>query len=146
MKLRVCVFEDDPLVRRLLEMALTRRGYEVHDFPHPLACPLTTHAECACAAENACVDAVLSDVNMPGMSGLEFVERQRRKGCKCRHYALMSGGWTPEQRAWARALGCALLTKPFSLRDLNEWLDEVGEATPPERTLADWPPTLAATP
>jgi len=139
MKLRICVFEDDPLVRRMLGTVLARWGHEVYDYPHPLAWPSAAEPECACTTEMACADAILSDVRMPGMSGFDFVTRQRGKGCKCRHYALMSGAWSQEQRAWARALGCRLLTKPFSLSDLNEWLHEVGKPTPPDYGPADRP-------
>src|SRR5512134_3020766 len=62
---RVLVVEDDPDIRRILQLFLTERDFTV------------TTAERASVAldlmAQAPVDLILSDVRMPGMSGIELL-------------------------------------------------------------------------
>jgi DNA-binding response OmpR family regulator len=72
------------------------------------------------------------------VKGLDFVRSQREKGCKCSQIALMSADWSEEDRRAALEMGCRVFAKPFSLKDLSEWLDDVEAAVDPERKLNDW--------
>ena len=87
---RVLVFDDDESTRKLLWEYFDSRKYEVFTFPHPKSCALSDLQSCACPIHQACADIIISDLNMPFMKGLDFLEQQIRKGCKCKHLALMS--------------------------------------------------------
>ncbi|HWT79971.1 MAG TPA: hypothetical protein VN648_14385, partial [Candidatus Methylomirabilis sp.] len=54
------------------------------------------------------------------------------------HIALISGDWAEADRARASRLGCHLLTKPFSARELISWLADVERRVAPTRRLLDW--------
>ena len=137
MKLRAFLFEDDLLVRSLLQMLLEHRGYEVVAFSDPALCPLHPAPACQCPPGQTCADVILSDLQMPNVHGLEFAERQLEKGCKCQHRALMSGAWSEADRARAQELGCRVFDKPVSSEQLQDWLDEVEQTVDPGRMLFD---------
>jgi CheY-like chemotaxis protein len=67
---RVLVVEDNPTVATLLKYLLEQAGFEVEQ---------AAHGRLALAALEACQpDAVVSDIKMPIMNGLELVEAIRR--------------------------------------------------------------------
>ena len=136
--IRAFIFEDDKLLRILVTGLLRERGYEVLDFPNPGLCPLYQVRVCRCSQEEACGDIVISDLNMGDISGLEFVERQKKIGCKLPNVALMSGAWTESEIVYAQTLGCKTFHKPFTFDEINEWLDESERMINPNRVLANW--------
>ena len=115
MRIRVFVFEDNEAIRSILWQLLDSPGYEVFTFPDPGLCPLHLAAGCRCPEDQACGDIIISDVNMPNITGLEFVENQMKKGCKVKNVALMSGAWSDSDFQYAQSLGCQLFHKPFRL-------------------------------
>ncbi|KFE62365.1 sigma-54-dependent transcriptional regulator [Hyalangium minutum] len=64
---RILIVEDEREMRVMLEKGLTRRGFE------PRACETADDALAALSAED--FDTVLTDLRMPGMSGLALCER-----------------------------------------------------------------------
>ena len=138
MRIRVFVFEDDEVIRSILWDLLDSRGYEVFTFPNPGLCPLHRSTGCRCPAREACGDIIISDLRMPNITGLEFVEKQMMKGCKVQNIALMSGAWSESDLENARRLGCQLFQKPFKLDEINKWLDGCEKNINPERILSDW--------
>ena len=138
MRIRVFVFEDDDIIRSLLWEILDRRGYEVFTFPDPGSCPLHLASGCLCPVEEACGDIIISDLRMPNMSGLEFVQNQMKKGCKLKNVALISGAWSDTDLQSARRLGCQPFQKPFKIDEINTWLDECERKINPKRILSDW--------
>ena len=60
---RILVVDDDPQIRRVMRVALTRQGYEVDD--------VKTGEEALEKLQAPRFDLVLLDMNMRGMSGLE---------------------------------------------------------------------------
>jgi DNA-binding response OmpR family regulator len=138
MRPRALIFDDDPLIRQLLWAVCDRRGYEVVTFPDPGLCPLHTRERCLCDSEASCTDIIISDLDMPCVKGLDFVEALLVKGCHCRHIALMSGAWSDHDIARARELGCKLFTKPFHISEIMEWLAQVERTLAPNRKLQDW--------
>lgn len=82
----VLVVDDEPLMRSLFETMLTRAGYYValaHDGFSGLA-----------QLERNPPRVVISDLNMPGMSGFEFLSVVRRRFPSLRVIA-MSGAYSP---------------------------------------------------
>lgn len=138
MRPRALIFDDDPMIRQMLWSIFDRRGYEVLTFPDPGLCPLHLKCGCTCGAETACTDLILSDLEMPCVKGLDFVEALVRKGCHCRHIALMSGAWSRHDIARASGLGCKLFAKPFHLSEILDWLAEVEGTLAPDRKLQEW--------
>lgn len=106
---RAVVFDDDRLIRYALWKQFDERGYEVFTFPHPGLCHLDVAQECPCPLNTSCADLIISDVNMHATNGIDFLERLVRKGCKQRHFALMSGDFSEADLARASQLGCTSL-------------------------------------
>jgi CheY-like chemotaxis protein len=137
-KLRVFLLEDNDIVRSMMSEILAARGYEIFDFSNPAICPLQIMPECRCSENQTCTDIIISDLDMPNMTGLDFIENQKKKNCKCQHVVLMSGSWTEQDLFRAHELGCKTIAKPFPFQEFNEWLDEVEKSIEPSRELADW--------
>ena len=138
MRLRAFIFDDNDAIRHILWTLCNDRGYEVFTYPDPGFCPLHVSPDCQCPQELACTDVIISDLNMQEVNGLDFVEGQIRKGCRCKHIALISGAWLEPDLSRARELGCKVLEKPFSPSEITEWLEEVEKQVDPERKLSTW--------
>ena len=135
---RVLIFEDQAVIRKALWEIFDRLGYEVFTFPNPGTCPLYRVKKCLCNLSESCSDIILSDLNMPVQSGLDFIEEQLHKGCRCRNIGLMSGDFEPRDVARANSLGLRLFNKPFRIEDVMGWIKEVENRIPPDRKLAAW--------
>ncbi|OGP64222.1 MAG: hypothetical protein A2169_11740 [Deltaproteobacteria bacterium RBG_13_47_9] len=135
---RVLMFDDDDSIRQVLWHYFDSRGYEVFTFPHPATCPLDRVPFCQCPLGESCSDIILSDLNMPFKKGLDFIEEQLSKGCRCKHMALMSGDLTQEDIERASALKIKLFLKPFTIKEVGEWVSEVEKTINPARTLSSW--------
>ena len=112
MKIRAFVFDDDDRVRSVLTAILKERGYEVYEFSEPRLCPLLLDNTCPCPEGHVCADIVISDLNMPTMNGLAFIENQHRHGCKGEHFALLSGAYSDEELQKARSSDVRFLRSP----------------------------------
>jgi DNA-binding response OmpR family regulator len=136
--LPVVNFDDDDSMRRILAFVCERRGYEVFAFPDPGVCPLHAMDRCACPAGTICADVIISDINMPGVTGLDFVEALGSKQCALPHLALISGGWSDADRIRAARLRCQLFAKPIAIAEVEAWLDAVAPRVVPTRRLCHW--------
>jgi DNA-binding response OmpR family regulator len=135
---RVLIFDDDESIRQVLWYFFDSRGYEVFTFPHPATCPLYKVSACQCTLDESCTDVIISDLNMPFKRGLDFLEEQLSKGCRCRHLALMSGDFEEQDLERASALGITLFPKPFTINQIEAWLHAVEGRIDPARRLASW--------
>ena len=124
---RVILFEDDIDFRSLLEQFLTSKGYEVISYEDPTLCKLQHSHDCQCTDLEVCSDIMITDIDMPNISGLEFVVNQLNKGCKIQNVGVMSGSWTKEKLEHALSIGCTVFQKPFTLSSLGSWLDRCVE-------------------
>ena len=138
MNYRALIFDDQKEIRQILWTLFDNRGYEVFTFPHPGLCPLSEANECPCPNNQACSDIIVSDVDMPFKDGFAFVEEQIKKGCRCKHIALMSGTFTKEHYTKASSLGITIFRKPFRLSEIQHWLDQIEKDIAPKRKLSDW--------
>jgi hypothetical protein len=71
-------------------------------------------------------------------NGIDFLEQLVQKGCKQRHFALMSGDFSDADLARASRLGCTLFKKPLDMALLMAWVEEVERSIPSGRTLFNW--------
>jgi CheY-like chemotaxis protein len=116
-QVRVLIVDDDDRVKKALAMLL--RG------KYAVSSAASGEEALALVDKEATFDLILSDVLMPGMNGIELIQRlrdQRRDGPSPR-LALMSGGIFDEQmRAQITALGVPPLNKPFDRNDVQRLL------------------------
>jgi len=83
---------------------------------------------------------IVSDLGLPDMDGLSFVELLLGKNCRCRHMAVMSGLWRDEELRRARQLHCKVLSKPFEPGVFFGWLKTIEKQVDPQRSLCRLPP------
>ena len=137
-KYRILIFDDEESIRDVLWRYFNHRGYEVFTFPHARACPISELHECICPVYEVCADLIISDLNMPFVRGLDFLEQQISKGCKVKNLALMSGELQESDSERADKLGIRIFLKPFRLADIGKWAAEAGAAISSNRKLFDW--------
>ena len=125
----VYILEDDIGLRSTLYDFLKQKGYEVSAYADPSFCPLSEVASCKCNCQNPCADFIITDIKMPGMTGLKFVELQKEKNCKVPHIATMSATWTDHEYLQAKELGCKVFEKPFNFNDPIQWIKHCEENT-----------------
>jgi len=139
MRPRIIIFEDDESTRNLLSLLLKLRGYEVASAAEPMGCPLYLDLNSNCNHNYPCGDFLLTDNRMPRITGLEFIERQGKRGCKgvVHNKAVISGTWEDHELETAVQLGCKIFTKPYRIIDILSWLEEQGKKLSPDRLLTD---------
>ncbi len=140
MKYRSILCEDNKYVREILNFILEERGYEICSFEDDGDCPLSSLTECKCNHINLCSDIIISDVSMPKVNGLKFIENLRKKGCKIKNIALVSGYWTEKDISRAKEIGCSVFHKPLLHEQLNKWLDNCEKNIAPNRILSQFMP------
>ena len=114
---RILVAEDQAEMRVLLRRALMRRGYDVVDAEDG---PRLVQAiiDGLLAPQTEVPDLIVTDVRMPGFSGLEVLARLRREGWTT-PFILITAFGDAQLHQEAKALGAAcVLNKPFAMEDL----------------------------
>lgn len=106
---RVLVVDDERHVRSMLCDLLEHWGCRVEGVPSP--------AEGLERLAPGAYDVLLTDFRMPGMNGLELVERARERDGALRVIMLTASGTDLEVAA--RRLGFTLLRKPLDLGRLK---------------------------
>jgi DNA-binding response OmpR family regulator len=135
MRRRAVIFDDDKFLRFYLWQFFDLRGYEVFTFPEPDLCPLHVVQGCPCCAGTCCADLIISDLGMMQKNGIDYIEALVKKGCKQRHFALMSGNFSQTDLVRAAQMGCALFSKPLQMEVLKSWVEAVEESIVPQRQL-----------
>src|SRR4051812_46618080 len=108
--MHVVVVDDEPRMVELITGYLTENDVQVtgaHDGTSALY-----------AARQADVDAVVLDVMLPGMSGIEVCEQLRREGNTVPILMLTARGAVSERVAGLEAGADDYLVKPFALEEL----------------------------
>lgn len=116
--MRVLLAEDDAAFRALVTQALERDGHVVRTVADgaELLRALATHLV---GPAQQRFDVVITDVRMPGRSGLEVMSGLRRTDQQTR-FVLITAFGDADVHARARELGAtAVLDKPFDLDDLR---------------------------
>jgi CheY-like chemotaxis protein len=114
----VLVAEDDRSVRRYLEIILQRAGFQVIAAADGL--------EAMKAALSATVDAVVTDANMPHLSGYELCRFLRRHPKLARlPVVLLSGSESPAEPPDEAERADAYLSKPVRPEDLADCLSRL---------------------
>jgi CheY-like chemotaxis protein len=117
--MRVLIVDDDATFCRLVAEVLEDEGIEVRW--------TTEGSECSRIWASGRYDLVISDVYMPSMLGTELVSRLRETDPEAR--AILVSAFADQALVDAsRALGVALLSKPFDRHRLLEVIAEVTQA------------------
>ncbi|HJQ97133.1 MAG TPA: sigma-54 dependent transcriptional regulator, partial [Candidatus Polarisedimenticolaceae bacterium] len=116
---KVLVVEDDPDIRKILEMFLTEKGFRVKAAEGgPRALEMLAEEP---------IDLILSDVRMPGMSGLELLRYLKERDPEIQ-LVLMSAYSSVKDAVEAIQLGAAdYVEKPIDFRRLERVLNTVLE-------------------
>ena len=124
-KLKIIVIDDEQSIRDTIKWHLQDLGHEVLTFEKPAECYLYQGHHCS--HSQVCADALITDFHMPGMNGLQFIEKLFNHGCKglMLNMMIMSGDTSNIDMALANQLGCRVVQKPLSLADLESWIDSV---------------------
>ena len=75
---------------------------------------------------------------MPIINGLEYIENQRIKGCKCKSVALVSSELNEEVKKRAEELSCKVFSKPYDISEIFNWLDDVENNMDKDINLSNW--------
>jgi CheY-like chemotaxis protein len=115
----ILIVDDDEVVRRLLRIMLEDRGY--------LTLVASEGAEALRLLREARPDLVLVDWNMPGMSGIQFVDTLRKQAKMPVPFIIILSGSDPEEiEKLSQALGASsFLPKPFTREELLEKIESV---------------------
>ena len=118
---RILVAEDDPHILRLIAMWLRRQGHEVLEARHGAAA--------LALIEEQAVDVLVSDVNMPGVDGLELIEAILPQSRVRRGVIVLTNRWDHgEIRERLARWGVQVMPKPFSPTRLSELVEALVRA------------------
>jgi CheY-like chemotaxis protein len=124
---RVLLVEDHPTMRRSLVAVLAAEGYEVAEAPDGV--------DGLAEAASSPPDAIVLDLHVPGIDGLEVLRRLRADPVTVGIPVIVVTATGEEQRRTAMALGAAAyLTKPFGPPVLVETVARVLRAGDPPAT------------
>ena len=137
-KPRVILFEDDPSINKMLELMFKSLGCEIFTYEDPSLSSLHQSNDCQCSEKEVCADIVITDIDMPNVTGLAFIEKQINKGCKVKNFAILSGSWTDEKIERAEKLGSKVFHKPSFLFEISEWVDMCLEGDWRHQNLSNW--------
>ncbi len=139
MKYRLIYLEDEESLTTLMTSYLKgKKDFELCIFPNPQRChvwaKINQTQQCQCA--DACADFLITDNDMPHVTGLQFLQVMKHHNCKIKHVLMTSGH--PEMERKVIELGYEFLRKPFSLFTIGLWLDSKKDLIDPQRKLMNF--------
>jgi DNA-binding NtrC family response regulator len=108
----VFVVDDEPVIAQTLAIILNQAGFEAHAFDHP--------DKAVAARSQTAPDLLISDVMMPGMTGVELAIHFRKAQPECKVLLFSGQAATADLLEKAREQGYDfdLLSKPVHPTDL----------------------------
>jgi DNA-binding NtrC family response regulator len=107
----ILIVEDEPKMRRLLEISLGEEGHNVQVAPDAEMALRNLHANS--------FDVILTDVKLPGMSGLEFLHEARRLNASI-PIVVMTAYGSVETAVEAMKMGASdYVLKPFTMAEMK---------------------------
>ncbi len=115
--MKILIVDDSTAMRMIVRKTLRLAGFEGHDFSE-----CEDGVKALTAIKGACPDLVLSDWNMPNMTGIELLENLNKDGIAVK-FGFITTEATPEMRARATTAGAKfLISKPFTPESFKEAL------------------------
>jgi two-component system chemotaxis response regulator CheY len=117
---KILIVDDSKAMRLIVRRTLRAAGFGEHDFEEAV-----NGADALGKIKAEAPDLVLSDWNMPEMTGIELLEALNQESIKVRFGFVTSEG-TPEMRSRASSEGALfLIAKPFKAETFQEKLTPV---------------------
>jgi len=135
MKLRILLFEDEETVRTFIGRILAHRDYELICYDDPRRCELLQSSKCECPEGFQCTDVIMCDRYFHGRDCMDFIRKQKERGCKARFIAILSAVVSWDEREWAEENCIEVFTKPFRTDTILDWLTDCESKSDPERQL-----------
>jgi putative nucleotidyltransferase with HDIG domain len=109
---KILVVDDEPSICDILEKFLKKKGYDIYR--------ASDGKKAMALVESTSIDLIVSDIKMPGMSGVELLQKLRENG-KSMPVLITTGFPTLDTAIEALKLGAYdYLTKPFHLEEIGE--------------------------
>jgi DNA-binding NtrC family response regulator len=125
--MRALVIDDEPGIRALLDYELRSLGLTVIQCADGVAA--------IAALENGKFDLIVTDVKMPGASGLQVLDAAKRHAPDTEVIVITGYTAVSEAEACRRQGAFAFLYKPFDLADFGVWVNRALESRRSEREL-----------
>lgn len=118
---KALLIEDEEGCRTMMIELLSDYGIEVEAYRDP-----TLFLKKTDTCPN--VDVILTDNQMPNMTGLDFLQRIDEMKCEIPsdNRAVISGDLTTSDFNKIKQLGVRFFHKPCSIDEIYDWLDEIG--------------------
>ena len=115
--MKIMIIDDSTAMRMIVRKTLRVAGFEGHDYSE-----FDDAQKALAAIRSAPPDLILSDWNMPNMTGIELIEALAKEGIKVR-FGFVTTEATPDMRQRAAAAGASfLIAKPFTPDSFKETL------------------------
>ena len=128
MSLLILVVDDEPDVEVLFRQQF-RRDLRTGRFMMEFAQSAPAALQCISDARNASLILILSDINMPGMSGLELLPKAKAARPDVPVIMITAYGYVETKRQALERGAEALLTKPIDFAALRSLIDTRVERT-----------------
>lgn len=124
-KPKAAVVDNVDVCRDFLAELLHDSGYEVVKFPDAESFLSTFGLEGQRAHDRLCIDLLIIDNRLPGLSGLDLLGLLNIWGGALfgGRKAICSGNWTAQERLRAENYGCRVFSKPYDLPEIIAWLE-----------------------
>jgi len=115
--MKILIVDDSSVMRMIVQKTLRLAGFENHEIVEA-----DDGAKALAAIKASKPDLVLSDWNMPNMTGLQLLEALGKDSSRV-PFGFVTTEATPEMRAKAAAAGAMfLISKPFTPESFKEHL------------------------
>jgi two-component system chemotaxis response regulator CheY len=118
--MKILVVDDSKAMRMIVRRTLRQAGFVDH-----LVTEATNGIEALATARESKPDLILSDWNMPEMSGIELLDALKAEGLSV-NFGFITTERTPEMRERASRSGASfLIVKPFTPEDFQKALSPI---------------------
>ncbi|MBN1824887.1 MAG: response regulator [Candidatus Eisenbacteria bacterium] len=118
--MKILVVDDSKAMRMIVKRTLRQAGYEDHEVDEA-----NNGKEAFDAIQAAAPDLVLSDWNMPEMSGIELLEELKKAGTDVKFGFVTSEGTEDMKKTAADAGALFLIVKPFTADNFRDTLSPI---------------------
>ncbi|MEY3201547.1 MAG: hypothetical protein RIR70_1097 [Pseudomonadota bacterium] len=117
--MKILIADDSRAMRQVIKFMLREAGYTGHNIIEA-----ADGQEALGLAANEAPDLIISDWNMPNMTGIEFLQKLREGGAVT-PFGFVTTEVSGEMRSIAKTAGAAfLIGKPFTAQDFQLALDD----------------------
>ncbi|NNM61388.1 MAG: response regulator [Steroidobacteraceae bacterium] len=115
--MKIMIVDDSTAMRMIVRKTIRLAGFDGHEFSEAI-----DGAQALAAIKGGAPDLVLSDWNMPNLTGIDLLEQLNREGIKVK-FGFVTTEATPEMRQRADAAGASfLISKPFTPESFQQTL------------------------